>query len=62
VAKRSAYDRSLLEAECAKPEHEKKKWVIEKSGGLENPAPAVRLLELCRSLIRTRQGSVLTPC
>jgi len=34
----------VLEAECAKPEHEKKKWVIERSSVFENPATAVRLL------------------
>ena len=43
-----AHRRWVLDAECAKPEHEKTKWVIEKSGGLENPATAVRLLELCQ--------------
>jgi hypothetical protein len=34
----------VLEAECAKPEHEKKKWVVERSSGFENPSTAVRLL------------------
>jgi hypothetical protein len=37
----------VLEAVCAKPEHAKKKWVTERSSGFENPATAVRLLELC---------------
>jgi hypothetical protein len=38
----------VLDAECAKPEHVKRKWVIERSGGLENPASVVKLFEICQ--------------
>ena len=38
----------VLEAECVKPEHDKLKWVIEKSSGIENPSTVVKLFELCR--------------
>lgn len=40
--------RWVLQAECAKPEHAKRRWVIERSSGLENPATVVRLFDTCR--------------
>ena len=38
----------VLDAECAKPEYAKYKWVIEKTGGIENPPTVVKLFEVCQ--------------
>jgi hypothetical protein len=43
-----AHRRWVLEAECAKPEYAKRKFVIERTTGLENPATVVRLYEICQ--------------
>ena len=40
--------RWVLDAECAKPDYEKYRWVIEKSGGIENPPTVVKLFEVCK--------------